>query len=213
MRLLEAAIRSGGRLVGNCERRQRLRVLRLLCGKKNALSFFFLLVLALPGQAVAFEFSNNECEFKVNFPSRPTVKTIRQPLGNGIYSKTFIAKSGDPRAGRMLTAQCDNSMGLVRGLTTKQRQQMAEWSLNEWAKMIGLKGAQMFWEQHGEEMTLKMIGRRTLVEAGKRLRAAFQARMYIGNRSTMMVGVLEPANLSPSAEMYDFLDNSVSRTR
>lgn len=58
-----------------------------------------------------------------------------------------------------------------------------------------------------------MIGQRVIVEAGKRFNAAFQARVYLGLRSMMLVGVGEAAELSPSAEMEDFLNNSVSRQR
>jgi hypothetical protein len=68
----------------------------------------------------------------------------------------------------------------------------------------------MFWEKQGNHVTLRLVGQRVLVEAGKRFNAAFQARAYLGLRSTTLVGVGELAEISPSAEMEDFLNNSVS---
>jgi len=62
--------------------------------------------IATSGDALAFEFSNKECEFKVNFPFRPSVKKVVQSLANGMYSNTYMAKAGDNISGRMFFANC-----------------------------------------------------------------------------------------------------------
>jgi hypothetical protein len=183
-------------------------------GLGDAMSMFriltlILVLIAFYSEALAFEFSNRECEFKVNFPFRPSVKKVVQPLGNGMYSNTYMVQAVDNRTGRVFIAQCDTSFRLVQGITMSQKRKMAEWSVSTWAKMINLKNTQMFWEEQGNYSTLRMVGQRVLVEAGKRLRLAFQAREYLGRQSTMLVGVGEPASLSPSAEMEKFLNLSV----
>jgi len=162
-----------------------------------------------PSYSHAFDFSHPECEFSVNFPFRPSVKKVVHPLGNNIYSNTFMATATDKRSGLVYTAQCDTSFRLVRGITESQKRKMAEWSINSWSKMINLKKTQMFWEEQSNQLTLRMIGQRVLVEAGKKLGLSFQVRMYIGQRSTMMVGVGEPTELSPSANMMQFLNHSI----
>ncbi|MBL6934281.1 MAG: hypothetical protein ISR48_02605 [Alphaproteobacteria bacterium] len=172
-----------------------------------------LLGTIISGESLAFEFSNKECEFKVDFPFRPSVKKVVQALGNDLYSNTYMVQAGDNRSGRLFVAQCDTSFRLTPDATTSQKQKMAEWAMAEWLKMTNLKNSQMYWEEQGNHVTLRMIGRRVLVEAGEQINAAFQARMYLGQRSTMMVAVGEPASLSPSATMENFLDNSVKPTR
>ena len=172
-----------------------------------------LAVIIFSSDALAFEFSNKECEFKVNFPFRPSVKKVVQPLGNGMYTNTYMAQAVDNRSGRVFIAQCDTSFRLAPGITMSQKRKMAEWSVSAWAKMINLKNTQMYWEEQGNYSTLRMVGQRVLVEAGKRLHLAFQTRAYLGQRSTMLVGVGELAELSPSAAMENFLNNSISRSR
>ena len=162
-----------------------------------------------PSYSHAFSFSHPECEFSVNFPYSPSVKKVVQPLGNNIYSNTFMATATDNRSGRVFTAQCDTSFRLAQGITESQKRQFSEWSINAWSKMLNLKSTQMFWEEQGSQLTLRMIGQRVIVEAGKRLGFSFQVRMYIGQRSTMMVGVGEPSDLSPSANMMQFLNHSI----
>ena len=159
--------------------------------------------------AFSFEFTHSECEFKVNFPVRPSVKKVIQPLGQGRYSNTYMAKAGDRRTGRVFSAQCDTSLRFAKEITVRQKQQMAELSIRQWAKMVNLQDAQMFWEQQGGHETLRMIGQRVLIEAGRRLKASFQARVYLGRISMLTMFVAEPASLSPSVEMKQFLDHSV----
>ena len=185
----------------------------MLCMARRLGFLMAAVIILLPVHLFAFEFSHRECEFKVDFQFQPTFRKIAQPLGNGVYSNTFMAKAVDPQHGRVFTANCDTSFGLARSLTASQKRKMAEWSLNEWSKMIGLKASRVFWEQQGDQITLRMIGRRNIIEAGKRLNAAFQARMYLGQRSSMMVAVGEPASISPSAEMERFLNGSVQMAR
>lgn len=179
---------------------------------KNFLVLFLILIgLSIAGasSAVAFEFSNSECDFKVNFPFRPSVKKVVQPLGNGMYSNTYIANAFDNRSDRMFSAQCETSVRLVQSITMSQKRKMAEWSINEWLKMVNLQNTNMFWEQQGNHETLRVLGQRVLIEAGKRIQVAFQARVYLGQGSTMMVAVFESAELSPSAKMEEFLNTSV----
>jgi hypothetical protein len=178
---------------------------------KMLISFiaFFVLVVIYSSPADAFEFSNPECDFKVNFPFRPSVKKVVQPLGNDVYTNTYMATAGDKRSGRVFTAQCDTTFRLAQGITMSQKRKMAEWTVREWSKMINLENTQMFWEEQGNYLTLRMIGRRVLIEAGKRFQGAFQARVYLGQRSMTLVAVGEPAELSPSATMDKFLNNSV----
>jgi len=174
---------------------------------------FFLLMIFFSNDALAFEFSHKECDFKVNFPFRPSVKKVVQPLGNGMYSNTYMVQAGDNRSGRLFVAQCDTSMRLAQGITMRQKRIATESTVSAWSKMVNLKNTQMFWEKQGNHVTLRMIGQRVIFEAGKRFNGAFQARSYLGQGSTVMVGVFEPAKLSPSAEMEDFLNNSVSEAR
>ena len=94
-----------------------------------------------------------------------------------------------------------------------QKRKAAELTVSAWSKMVNLKNTQMFWEEQGNHVTLRMIGQRVIIDAGKRFKGAFQSRSYLGLRSTMLVGVFELAELSPSAEMEDFLNNSVSGAR
>ena len=130
-----------------------------------------------------------------------------------MYSNTYMAEAGGKRSDRVFIANCDTSYRLAPKATVSQKRKMAEWSIREWSKMVGLKNSNMFWEQQGNHLTLKMIGQRVLVQKGKRFNIAFQGRMYLGRRSTMLVGVGEAAELSPSAEMKNFLNNSVSWNR
>ena len=160
-------------------------------------------------ESLAFEFSNNECDFAVNFPFRPSVKKVVQPLGNNIYTNTYMAQAGDNSSGQLFNAQCDTSLRLFPGATMSQKRKMAEWAINEWSKMIGLNHTQMFWEEQGNQETLRMVGQRVLFEAGQKFHAAFQARIFFGQKSMMMVAVAEPARLSPSKEMEKFLNTSV----
>ena len=168
------------------------------------------LIVVLSEPAFAFEFSNQECEFKVNFPFPVSVKKVVQPLGNGMYSNTYMAKTENNRSLQVFSANCDTSFKLARSLTVAQMRKSAEWSMDQWSKMIGLKYTQMFWEQQGKYTTLRMVGQRT-INAGKRqIKAAVQARMYLGRRSMMNVAVIERASNSPSAAMERFLNTSVS---
>lgn len=170
--------------------------------------------LIFSSESLAFEFSNKECEFKVDFQFLPSIKKVVQPLGNGMYSNTYMAQAIDNRSGRVFIAQCDTSFRLAKGIITmSQKRKMAEWSVSAWAKMVNLKNTQMFWEEQGNYSTLRMVGQRILVEAGKRLHLAFQTRVYLAQRSTMLVGVGEPAELSPSAAMENFLNKSISISR
>jgi len=100
-------------------------------------------------------------------------------------------------------------MQFVPGITAKQKRQLAEWSMRELTKLTNLKHTQMFWEEQGNYVTLRTIGQRAFVEAGEQFKMAFQARTYLGDRSIMTVFVGELAELSPSAEMENFLDRSV----
>lgn len=166
--------------------------------------------IIISGQALAFDFSNNECEFKVNFPYRPSIKKVVQPLGDNLYANKYMAQAADKHSGRVLLAQCDTSFRFAPStITTSQKQQLAEWSVGTWSKMVGLKHTQMFWEEKGNHVTLRMIGQRVIVGGGTESNFAFQARMYLGQKSMMMVGVGEPARLSPSKEMEVFLNTSV----
>jgi hypothetical protein len=122
-----------------------------------------------------------------------------------------MATAGAKRSGRVFTAQCDTSFRLAQNIRINQKRKLAKWSVREWSKMINLKNTQMFLEKQGNYVTLRMIGQRSLVEAGRRLSAAFQARVYLGQRSMMLVAVGESVELSPSDEMDDFLNNRVSR--
>ena len=179
----------------------------------NILRIFILLVSGViaSSNAFAFEFSTPECEFKVEFPFRPNVKKVVQPLGDGVYSNTYMAQAiGDRQS---YSAQCDTSFQLLINITMDQKRKMAEWSIDQWSKMIGLESMRMYWEEQNGQATLRMIGQRVLVEAGTKNKAAFQARVYLGKVSTMMVVVGEPAEYSPSANMYDFLNNSVTSSR
>jgi hypothetical protein len=183
------------------------------------MSLFKVLVVALfgsiiSGQALAFDFSNNECEFEVNFPFRPSIKKVVQPLGNNLYANKYMAQAGDKHSFRIFLAQCDTSFRFAPStITTSQKQQLAELSIGSWSKMVGLKHTQMFWEKQGNHVTLRMNGQRVIVGGETEINFAYQARLYLGQKSMMMVGVGEPAKVSPSAEMYDFLNNSVSGAR
>ena len=161
----------------------------------------------------AFEFSNKECEFKVDFPFRPSVKKVVQALGNDLYSNTYMAQAADNSSRRVFSAHCDTSLRLAPEATLSQRQKMAEWSMAEWLKMTHIKSSQIFWEQQGDHVTLRMVGQKVFIEGGKQFSGAFQARMYVGQRSMMMVGVAEPASSFPSAAMERFLNDSVKPTR
>lgn len=83
---------------------------------------FILVVIIFSNEALAFEFSNQECEFKVNFLFPVSVKKIVQPLGNGVYSNTYMAKAGDNRSGRIFSANCDTLFRLVRKITMSQKE-------------------------------------------------------------------------------------------
>jgi len=179
-------------------------LLQVLC-----VSRLLLFTIALSSYAVADEFSHSECEFKVNFPFPISVKKIVQPLGNGVYSNTFMAKAGDSRVGRMYSANCDTYLRFAPNATMSQKRKLAEWSIKKWAELTGLRTHTLYWEQRGEHTTLKLVGKRTMIEAGKRISLAIQSRMYIGHRSTMVVSVGESAAISPSAEMEKFLNYSV----
>ncbi len=181
---------------------------------KSFLILFLILIglsITRVSDAIAFEFSHAECDFEVAFPFRPTVKKVVQPLGNDVYSNTYMAQAIDNHSGRVFIAQCDTSFRLAPAITMKQKQQMAEWSISEWSKMTGLKHMQMYWEEQGNYVTLRMVGQRVIVEGGETFNLAFQARMYVGQHSTMMVAVGEPATLSPSLEMENYLNSSVQR--
>ena len=184
---------------------------------KNFLILFLVLIglsFTRASDAVAFEFSNEECDFEVNFPFRPSIKKVVQPLGNGIYSNTYMAQAADKSSFRIFLAQCDTSFRFAPStITTTQKQQLAEKSIGSWSKMIDLKHTQMFWEEQGNHVTLRMIGQRVFVGGETEINFAYQARLYLGQKSMMMVGVGEPAKISPSAEMYDFLNNSISGAR
>ena len=54
-----------------------------------------------------------------------------------------------------------------------------------------------------------MIGQRVFVVAGRQINAAFQARIYLGQKSTMMAVVMMESFLSPSVQMVKFLNQSV----
>jgi len=176
---------------------------------------FALLILGfiVSSNALAFEFSNNECEFKVKFPFPPTVKKVVQSLGDGAYSNTYMAQAIDDRSYIVYSAQCDTSLKLISGITNNQKRKMAEWSISEWSKMVNLESSRMYWEEQGNYVTLRMIGRKILIEDGKSIKMSFQSRTYLGEVSTMTVIVGEPPDFSPSANMYDFLNNSVSMGR
>ncbi len=80
----------------------------------------FTLVLVgsiISSNAPAFEFSHPEYEFKANFPFHPSVTKVVQPLGNGLYSNTYMAKAVDNRAGRVFSANCNTSIRLARNIT------------------------------------------------------------------------------------------------
>jgi hypothetical protein len=114
--------------------------------------------IIISGQALAFDFSNNECEFKVNFTFCPTIKKVVQPLGNGIYANTYMANAADKRSGRVFLAQCDTLFRVAPSTTTtSQKQRLAEWSVGEWSKMVGLKHTRMFCEEQGNHVTLRMV--------------------------------------------------------
>jgi len=169
-----------------------------------------ILGISITSGALAFEFTNEECEYKVNFPFRPSIKTLVNPLSNGMYSNRYMAMADDATSGRAFIANCDTSLRLVPEASMSEKRKMVEWSMRQWGNIVNLKPIFLYWEQHGEYETLKVFGQRVIVVAGEQFNISFQARVYLGQRSTMMVGVGERSFLSPSLEMRDFLNNSIS---
>jgi hypothetical protein len=179
--------------------------------KTLAIFFFGFFVFANSSIAVAFEFTNGRCEFGVEFPAKPQLKTRRVKLGEGVYSETFIATVAIPNSNAMLDAQCDTSLALVPGLPIAKRRQGAEWTLSQIVKLLRLKDVQIYWEDAGGEKTANLRGYMTIVQSGKSFQAGVIARVYIGDQSTMMVRGIEPSDTFPSWQVDAFVKNSVTR--
>jgi hypothetical protein len=159
--------------------------------------------------AFTYEFSNKECEFKVIFQDEPLVRVIPKHFSYGVNSKLFraIAKP-DERTGRVLFAQCDNSLRYKCLPTKKAKVQWIEKETKDWAKATGFTDLKLIWQEK-PTLSLRASGRKLMKKMGKTVEFSLFTRTFLGDRSTMLVAGTEPSIFSPSPELREFIDNSV----
>jgi hypothetical protein len=161
---------------------------------------------------IGFDFSDDACEYTVRFPSTPDVKETAIPLGAGRFSKRFVAVIY-PEAGgsRSLLAVCDSYLRLNESISRKQMRGIAERLVRQSINLLGLKPDHWEWELHDGEMTLFSTASGKVSRKGQTGNMAIRARVFIGTGTTMIVTATEATRLTPSKEMLEFVNKSVSR--
>jgi hypothetical protein len=169
----------------------------------------FLLGIFVSTPTFAYEFSNDECEFKVIFQKKPLIKTTSKHPSFGANSKLFSAiVEPDKRTGRVLLAQCDNSLRYKCLPTKKAKIHWIEKDTKDRAKAMGFSDLKTIWQEK-PTLSLRASGRKLIKKMGKAVEFSLFTRTFLGDRSTMMVAGMEPTVLSPSPELKEFIDDSV----